>query len=168
VCLTAEHDRQVFSCGEPSLDDYLRRRAGQDERRLASIAYVLIDPAVPRSIVGYYTLSNLSVEAASLPLDVAKQLPRYPDVPGVLIGRLAVDERFRGRGLGAALLADAFDRALALSEHSGCALVVVDALNDRAAAFYRHHGFRPFPNRPERLFVSLRTLRSGERSASSQ
>jgi GNAT superfamily N-acetyltransferase len=106
-------------------------------------------------IAGFYTLAAASVLLTDLPSSTGKKLPRYPTVPAVRMGRLAVDQRFKGLGLGGALLADALARA-AHSEIAACAMVV-DAKDKKAADFYQHHGFIPFPNSPLTLFLPLAT-----------
>jgi ribosomal protein S18 acetylase RimI-like enzyme len=108
-------------------------------------------------VVGYYTLAAASVLLADLPDATAKKLPRYPSVPAIRMGRLAVDQGFKGRGLGGALLADALERA-ARSEIAAFAFVV-DAKDDTAAAFYEHHGFIALPDTPSTLFLPLATVR---------
>ena len=112
-------------------------------------------------IAGYFTLASASVLLADLPSSIGKKLPRYPSVPTVRLGRLAVDQRFKGLGLGAALLADALDRAIA-AEIAAYALMV-DAKDEPAAAFYRHHGFIALPDAPLTLFLPLATVRQLKR-----
>jgi GNAT superfamily N-acetyltransferase len=107
-------------------------------------------------IAGYYTLASASLLLADLPASTGKKLPRYPTVPAVRMGRLAVDQAFNGQGLGGALLADALDRA-ARSEIAAFALMV-DAKDETAAAFYRHHGFIALPDSPLTLFLPLATI----------
>ena len=106
-------------------------------------------------IAGYYTLAAASVPLTDLPSSAAKKLPRYPLVPAVRMGRLAVDRDFKGRGLGGALLADALSRA-SNSDIAAYALLV-DAKDEKAATFYRHHGFILLPNSPLTLFLPLAT-----------
>jgi ribosomal protein S18 acetylase RimI-like enzyme len=108
-------------------------------------------------IAGYYTLASASVLLSELPPRTAKKLPRYPTVPAVRMGRLAVDQAYKGQGLGAALLADALHRA-ARAEIAAHALMV-DAKDEAAAAFYRHHGFIALPDSPLTLFLPLATVR---------
>jgi GNAT superfamily N-acetyltransferase len=136
--LGTQHDRASFVCGVEALDRYLREQASQDIRRRVSAAYVAID-SVTAQIAGYYTLAAGAVPLVEMPPALAKRLPRYPAVPVARMGRLAVDQRYRGRQLGAALLWDAVSRAL----HSEVATfaLVVDAKDDTAAAFYEHYGF---------------------------
>jgi GNAT superfamily N-acetyltransferase len=155
--LGPRHDRQAFACGEPSLDGYLQRQASQDVKRDLAACYVLTERG-QTTIQGYYTLSAASVELRDLPPDLAKKAGRYPLIPAILLGRLAVDQRARGQGFGAVLLADALRRALRTGV--GVKLVVVDALHEAAAAFYQHYGFRPFAETPLRLFISLEVVRA--------
>lgn len=156
--LGAGHDRAAFSCGVPSLDIYLRQQAGQDVRRNMALCYVLCETDAP-TVIGYYTLSATSIEPTALPENEIRRLPRYPLLPAVLIGRLAVDSRYRGRRFGDLLLLDATQRTL----RSGIAVFafVVDALDEGAAAFYERFGFQQLPNIPLRLYLTAETLRRG-------
>lgn len=155
--LGPRHDRTGFSCGEPSLDLYLQRQAGQDVKRDLAACYVLTAPQ-SATVLGYYMLSASSVELHDLPPELAKKAGRYPLVPAVLLGRLAVAQSAHGHGLGAVLLADALRRALLTG--IGVKLVVVDALSEAAARFYEHHGFRRFQDTSMRLFIAVETLRA--------
>jgi len=98
--LRSEHDRADFSCGNASLDRYLKEQAGQDLRRACATAFVLVPKRGDSSILGYYTLSSYGIDVGDLPADVAKKLPRYPLIPATLLGRLAVDRRYQGQGIG--------------------------------------------------------------------
>lgn len=156
--LGRHHARATFACGEPSLDDFIRWQARQDDERHATKAFVLRDPATDR-LAGYYSLSASAVLLESLPDDARRRLPRYPSVPVVLLGRLAVDRAHRGRGFGEALLFDALRRALAVgTEQIGAVAVVVDALHDRARSFYGRYEFRRFPDQDRRLFLPMATI----------
>ena len=106
-------------------------------------------------MAAYYTIAATSVALVDLPGDEAKRLPRYPTVPAVRIGRLAVDERFQGRGLGGALLIDATRRTLQAAP--AVYALVVDAKNDQAVAFYQRYLFRPMIDQPRTLFLPLAT-----------
>ncbi|MGE4219729.1 MAG: GNAT family N-acetyltransferase [Alphaproteobacteria bacterium] len=150
------HNRYAFSCGEPALDAYLRRQAAQDMRRRIAQTFVAIGTA-PSAIAGYYSLSAASFARDALPADRAKRLPHYP-VPAAILGRLAVDNAWQGRGLGEHLLMDAIHRTLAASRAVAMHALVVDAKNDRVARFYRRYGFLPFPDSPARLFLPLATV----------
>ncbi len=155
--LSASLDRTAFTSGVEPLDRYFRERISQDVRRRMATAFVALERETGR-IAGYYTLSAVSVPLGDLPDDTKARLPRYPSIPAVLLGRLAVDLDYRGRGLGAALLADTLARTAA-AEIAAHALVV-DAKDEPAAAFYRHHGFLPFPLQPRRLFLPIATALS--------
>ena len=154
--LGSQHERAAFSCGEPALDAYIRRQASQDARRRVAQVFVAV---AERSgeIAGYYTLSAASFEKDDLPAELARRLPHYP-VPAAVIGRLAVDHRNQGRGLGEILLLDATRRVVRASNAIGVYAIVVDAKNERARAFYERYGFRSFPSTSRRLFLPLQTF----------
>lgn len=154
--LGPRHDRASFSCGEPALDSYIRRRASQDFRRSVAQVFVAVGEA-PGEIAGFYTLSAASFEKDELPAGLAKRLPHYP-VPAAVIGRLAVDHGYQGRGLGESLLLDAICRVVRASAAIAVYAIVVDAKNDRARSFYERYGFTPFPSAPRRLFLPLQTF----------
>lgn len=149
------HDRKEFTCGVDPLDRYFREQVRQDMRRRATACFVAIDEDLGR-IAGYYTLAAASVVLADLPEAITKRLPRYPAVPVARLGRLAVDRGYHGLKLGAALLWDAAARS-ARSEIAVVALVV-DAKDDRAEAFYRHHGFLAFGSQGRQLVLPLSSL----------
>jgi len=150
--LSADHDRQSFSSGVEALDRYFREQVTQDIRRRVTACFVALESS-SRRVAGYYTMASTSVDLIDLAPDVARKLPRYPRVPAVRLGRLAVDLAFHGRGLGAVLLWNATARAVR-SEIAAFALVV-DAKDENAATFYRHHGFVPFLSSPMSLYVPL-------------
>lgn len=151
--LDLAHERTAFNSGSEPLDRYFREQVSQDIRRRIAACFVAL--ADGQRIAGYYTLASASLLLADLPASTGKKLPRYPTVPAVRMGRLAVDQKFNGQGLGGALLADALDRA-SRSEIAAYALVV-DAIGETAAAFYRHHGFIALPSSPLTLFLPLAT-----------
>lgn len=153
--LDAAHDRTAFNSDSASLNRYLREQITQDVRRRVATCFVAL--ADGQRIAGYYTLASASLLLADLPASSSKKLPRYPTVPAVRMGRLAIDQAFKGQGLGGALLADALDRA-ARAEIAAYALMV-DAKDESAADFYRHHGFIALPDSPRTLFLSLATVR---------
>ncbi len=151
--LGGRHDRAAFSCGLSELDRYLARQAGQDIRR--RIARVFVCTAGDAdAVLGFYTLSALSIDLASLPDDLSRKLPRHP-VPCVLIGRLAVDRSAHGRGLGRMLLADAVKRTVAAGEAVAMHALIVDAANEDAKRFCERFGFVPLTDDPMRLFLPL-------------
>ena len=153
--LDAAHDRAAFRSDSELLNRYLQEQATQDIRRRVAACFVAL--ADGQRIAGYYTLASASLMLADLPASIGKKLPRYPTVPAVRMGRLAVDQAFAGQGLGGALLADALDCA-ARSEIAAFALTV-DAKDEAAGAFYRHHGFIALPDSPLTLFLPLATVR---------
>jgi ribosomal protein S18 acetylase RimI-like enzyme len=152
--LAASHDRRAFSCGVEALDRYLHTQAGQDARRHISNCFVAL-PADGKTIAGYYTLAASSIPMSGLAPEMAKKLPRYPVLPAALIGRLAVDRRFKGRSLGAALLYDAIARSLRADP--AIFALIVDAKDETAANFYKHFGFMPFASRPLSFFLPMAT-----------
>lgn len=157
--LNSRHDRASFSCGQPDLDEYLQSQASQDARRRVTAPFVVVVEGT-ETVAGYYTLSALSISLGKLPDSVAKKLPRYPDVPVTLLGRLAVDTRHQKRGLGEFLLMDSLYRSLTTSSQVASFAVIVDAIDDDAVRFYQHFEFIPFPDHPRRLFLPMRTIQT--------
>ncbi|OXE36523.1 MAG: GNAT family N-acetyltransferase [Phenylobacterium zucineum] len=158
-------DRAVFNCGVESLDRYFREQAGQDVRRRASGAFVLIERARPLRPLGYYTLSATALSQGEAPEAARKHIPRYPLVSATLIGRLAVASDRQGKRLGSILLADALRRALASAGTVGSSMIVVEALSDRAADFYVAHGFIRLPE-SAKLILPMRMVQRLVPSAS--
>ena len=153
--LGRRHERTAFSCGLPELDRYLVRQAGQDvRRRIARVFVCTVGDA--DTVLGYYTLSALSIDLSSLPETLSRKLPRHP-VPCVLLGRLAVDASTHGQGLGRLLLADAVKRVMAAGEIVAMYAMIVDAANEDAKRFYQGFGFTPLRDAPMRLFLPLRS-----------
>ena len=150
--LSGSHDRSGFDCGVEVLNHYLQRLASQDGKRRTCAVYVA-SAAGSNRVTGYYTINASSAHFHELSEEVAKKLPRYPDVPAFLIGRLAVSREFQGSGLGKILLMDALLRCLQLSDEVGAALVQVDAGDEQAAKFYRRHQFQDLDDK--RLFLPL-------------
>lgn len=149
------HDRSRFDCGVLALNRYLREQVSQDIRRRVAACFVALDDS--QRIAAYYTLASASVPLTGLPDDLRRKLPRYGAIPAIRMGRLAVDREFKGRGLGSALLVNALRRAVA-AEIPG-AVMVVEAKDPQAAAFYRHHGFIDLQDAPLTLFLPLSSLR---------
>lgn len=144
--LASHHDRDGFSCGVDSLDRYLRTQASQDVRRKANGVFVLVEPEKPDIVLGYYTLCATGLAQGDVPAAARKYVPRYPLVSATLVGRLAISEARQGERLGAILLADAVRRAYASAATVGSSMLVVDAMNERAAAFYEGNGFVRLPD----------------------
>lgn len=149
------HQREEFDCGEEALNNYLQRYARQNHERNIARTFVAVDET--DRVLGYYSLASASIEFASLPAEVARRVPRYP-VPAVRIARLAVDRSMHGKGLGGALLADALRRILTASSEVAVKVVLVDAKNDSAVAFYRHYGFMELNDSPMTLFLPIETI----------
>jgi len=154
--LTTAHDRSSFSCGVPELDLYLQRQARQDVDRHLATVFVFSRDGV--RVDAFYTLSARSVLAEHLPANLAAKLPRY-QIPATLLGRMAVDEAHRGRGLGTYVLLHALKRALNASTQVASWAVVVDA-KQGAREFYLKNGFISFPSQPERLFITMKAIQN--------
>jgi predicted N-acetyltransferase YhbS len=150
--LGKQHDRAAFSCGLEALDRYLRQQAGQESRRHVANCFVGFERGND-SVAGYYTLSATSVIFDKLPDSFRKKLPRYPDVPAALLGRLAVDLRHRGKRLGESLLIDAMRRTL--EADIAAAILVVDAKDEQAANFYYRFGFLVIGPGRSRLYMPV-------------
>lgn len=155
--LTKKHDRSQFAAGSPLLDDWLKLRAGQFDRRDLARTYVAVEPDTPL-VCGYYAIANHLVRYDALPTDQAKGLPSI-DVPVVLLGRLAVHRPMQGRGLGKVLLIDALRRSLSLADQIGIRAVEVDAVDDAAVHFYRKFGFLMLLDDPRHLLLPMNVVR---------
>jgi GNAT superfamily N-acetyltransferase len=155
--LGKHHDREGFHCGVESLDAYLKTQASQDMRRKANAVFVLTPEEVPNCIAGYFTLCAYGVSPGAIPEAARAHIPRYPVVSATLLGRLAVRQEFQGRGMGSILLARALAKAYENAGVVGSSMVVVDALDERAARFYQAHGFIPLPE-SMRLVLPMRTI----------
>ena len=149
------HNREGFHCGVEPLDRYIRERAANDTKQCVAVCYVLTADGDPSTILGFYTLSSLSVELAALPATASKRLPKYPQVPATLIGRLAVSSDCRGQRIGKFLLLDALRRVFEAADSIGSAFVVVDAKDEKAVGFYLQYGFQRLTAGSTRLFVPM-------------
>ena len=159
--LSRAHDRAAFRSGVSTLDRYLQEFAFQDiKRRVAGCIVALDDDG---GVAGYYTLAATSVALDTLPPESAKRLPRYPVVPAVLIGRLAVAIEHQGSGLGSALIADAVVRTERLG--IGAFALIVDAKDERARMFYEANGFKLIPGEHRRLFLPIETALAAARGS---
>jgi GNAT superfamily N-acetyltransferase len=155
--LAPHHDRAAFRCGIDSLDTYLKTQASQDMRRKANAVFVLVPVESPDKIAGYFTLCACGLTPGVIPEEARRHIPRYPQVSATLLGRLAISADRQGQGLGSILLAEALRKAYENASVVGSSMVVVDALDERAARFYRAHGFLPLPE-SNRLILPMRTL----------
>jgi ribosomal protein S18 acetylase RimI-like enzyme len=154
--LGPNHDRAVFSCGAPQLDEYLKTQARKAlEKNLAAVFVLTPDG---KKIAGYYTLSAYFVTLEEIPPEIAKKLTRMPEVPATLIGRLARSEEFQGAGLGEILLIDALKRSYGNTKQVASWAIIVDAKDERAAKFYKKFAFIEFPSKPNLLFLPMQTI----------
>jgi ribosomal protein S18 acetylase RimI-like enzyme len=144
------HDCRGFDCGSLQMNRYLKEQAGQDARRHYAALFVAVREGHLK-VVGFYSLSSTSVDLGLVPPESQKKLPKYPKIPGIRIGRLAVDTAEQGRGLGASLVANAAIRSV--SNVADWAIMEVDAKDERAAAFYRKLGFRGLKDDDKHMFI---------------
>ena len=157
LALQKEHERQNFTCGSPALDRYLKNQALQDSDKRVAAVFALVQPPASQ-VLGYYTLSASTIHADEVPPEFARKLPRYPQLPVTLLGRLAVDQGLRGQGVGQFLLMDALHRSLQAAAGIAAMAVVVDAKDALAADFYQHFGFIPLNLSISRLFLPMKTI----------
>ncbi len=155
--LSKVHDRTSFTCGVESLDTYLTSQASQDVRRKANAVFVLTARSSPRVVLGYFTLCAYGLAPGVVPDEVRRLLPRYPLVSATLVGRLGVRVSHHGQGLGGVLLVEALRKAYENADIIGSSMVVVDALDEKAAAFYSAHGFLQLPD-SLRLVLPMKTV----------
>ena len=152
--LSGAHDRSQFVSGSEALDRYFQTQASQDIKRRIATCCVAVEEK-RREVVGYYTLTATSVALSAFSPEIVKKLPRYPVVPAVLLGRLAVTRRHQGQGLGGVLLADALKRTS--RAELGVFAMLVDAKDEAAQRFYEHHGFTLLPGDQRRLCLPIAT-----------
>jgi GNAT superfamily N-acetyltransferase len=150
--LSPDHDTSCFDSGNEVLDRWLKTRALENERRY-SRTFVVLEGEV---VVAYYSLANAGERREALPSKLRRNAPET--IPLVLLGRLAVARSHRGRGLGGALLRDAFRRTMIVAENAGCRGMIVHAIDDAAAKFYRDHDFVELPGAERALFIAIETI----------
>jgi len=155
--LRKHHDPAEFTCGVESLDSYLKTQASQDMRRKANAVLVLVPLDSPNRIAGYFTLCAYGLAPGTIPEEARKHIPRYPVVSATLIGRLAIGIAFQGQRLGSLLLAEALRKTFENASIVGSAMVVVDAIDERAVRFYQAHGFIKLPE-SMRLVLPIRSI----------
>jgi GNAT superfamily N-acetyltransferase len=151
------HHVETFSCGEESLDRWLRAYAGQSQHRDTARTFVTAEP--DGTVAGYYTLVAAQVEHAQATASVRRGLSRHFPIPVALLARLAVATPHQGTGLGRSLLLDALQRVLRASDELAIRAVTVDALDERASSFYRTFGFEPSDLAPNTLMIPLQTVK---------
>ena len=153
-----DHNRAAFSCGNASLDHYIREQASQDiKRRLASV-FVITAKADPKTVLAYYTLSSRELKLEQLPPEIAKKAGKYGHLGVTLLGRLAVVEKRKGTGLGTLTLMNALDRSLVAAKEVASWAVFVEAIDSSAASFYRKYGFIELPEDKLKLFLPMKTI----------
>ena len=155
--LGREHQREDFQCGHEALDRYLKQQARQEADKHVAAPFVLVHDD-SSAVLGYYTLSASSLSTADIAPELASKLPRYPQLPVTLIGRLAVDSRLKGQGRGAFLLMDALRQCFEHAAKVAAVAVVVDAKDDDASAFYRHFRFLTLQTDSRRLYLPMKTV----------
>ena len=154
VILDKSHQKEDFFCGKPLLDNYLKFQANQDLKKRASVCYVRTNE-VSKEIIGYYTLSNATIPLEFLPDAKRKKFPQsYIQIPATLIGRLAVDLKYKGQGYGEELLVEALIRAYEISHIIGSYAVIVDPLDFEAEKFYKKYGFLKIPT-TGKMFIEM-------------
>jgi predicted GNAT family N-acyltransferase len=154
--LATTHEKEKFNCGKAMLDNYIQKQAKQDVKGKVSVCFVLSDDN--KEIKGYYTLSNGSIPRSRLPESIIKQIPKYKDLPVTLLGRLAIDNKFKGQKLGALILLDALKRSFDISATSVASMaVIVDPIDQEAIDFYTKFGFILLPD-SGRMFLPMRTI----------
>ena len=154
--LTGNHDRQGFDCGRQELSDWLQKTARQHQEKRLSKTFVATLDEAPDCICVYYALTLVELESRTLSEAWRKKMPRR--IPGVKLGRLAVDKRFKGKGLGELLLVDALGRAQRIYQEAGGIGLFVDAIDAQAAAYYRRFGFKAMPDNPLLMFLPAADL----------
>jgi GNAT superfamily N-acetyltransferase len=156
--LTSLHQVRDFKCGKNSLDLFIRKYALVNQRSDSSQTYVVHQDNV---VVGYYSLVFSSVKLEDTPASIQSVMPgNYPVVPVMLFARFAVDKKMQGRGIGTALLKNAFLRTVSAAEIGGLAAILVDAIDDKMVAFYRKYGFTDCPVAERKLMIAIRGVRN--------
>jgi len=154
--LESKHRKSEFSCGNIHLDNYIQKQAKQDIKRKLSACFVMSDEN--NNIKGFYTLSNAGIPRAVIPEEISKKLPRaYESLPVTLLGRLAINEKNKGQGLGKLLLIDALKRSYKVSKVIGSMAVIVDPIDENAVKFYHRFGFILLPD-SQKMFLPMKTI----------
>jgi predicted GNAT family N-acyltransferase len=153
-----DHDRAVFFCGHASLDRYIREQASQDVKRGLASVFVITAKNRPDTVLAYYTLSSRELKLEQLPPEIAKKAGKYGYVGVTLLGRLAVDEKCKGAGLGSLTLMNALHRSLVAAKDVASWAVFVDAIDSKTAIFYRKYGFLELQEDKFKLFLPMKTI----------
>jgi GNAT superfamily N-acetyltransferase len=162
--ISKKHNREAFDCGENALNEFLHRYARKSHELGGAKTFLAIDDADNETILGFYSLSSASVDYARTPDILRRGLARH-DVPGFRLARLAVDRKLQGQGVGGQLLLAASRRCLIAAEEVGGVVLVIDAKNERVAAWYAGYGAAPLLDAPLSLLLPLSTLRAALKRA---
>jgi GNAT superfamily N-acetyltransferase len=153
---------ESFDCGDAAMNEYLQRYARKNQGQLYGVTYVCISPGAPE-ILGFYTIANTTIPRAGIPLELLKVLPKYQDIPAVLLGRLGVDRRAQGKKIGELLLSHCLEVCLHMTTICGARYVITDAYR-AAVMFYRKYGFREIQGGASlatiKMFLDLKIVRS--------
>lgn len=155
--LATHHRTRDFKCGKNSLDYFLRKYALANQRADSSQTYVV---HIDKVVMGYYSLVFGAERLEGAPAPIQSELPRNYPVPVMIFARFAVDKKIQGRGIGTALLKDAFLRTVEASEIGGLAAILVDAIDDKMVTFYRNYGFQECPGAERRLMMAIKDVRA--------
>ena len=153
-----DHDRAAFSCGDSSLDRYIREQASQDVKRGLASVFVITAKDDPKQILAYYTLSSRELKLDQLPEEIAKKAGKYGHVGVTLLGRMAVAEKSKGTGLGALTLMNALHKSLLAAMDVASLAVFVEVIDTKAANFYRKYGFIELPEDKLKLLLPMKTI----------
>lgn len=157
LILSKTHLKENFSCGQLSLDNYIKNQAKQDINRDLSVCYILTEKNT-EIVSGYYTISGNSIKRDVFPEELLKKLPStYTDLPAILLGRLAVDKKHQGKKIGELLLIDALKRCFEISQSMGVIAVIVDPIDEKAIQFYAKYGFIRLSN--NKMFIPMKTIK---------
>lgn len=165
--LEQQDEVEHFDCGDEPLNNYLKRHAWANQQKSSiGVSFVAIDEGAPRTVIGYFTLAMASEPHDAFPRKYVRGLPPY-NLPLILLARLAVDRRFSGKGLGHALISEAFKIALRAADDVGCRCIITDAYRN-ITAWYARYGFVPLEGAaedgPQRMFLDIRTVRMALRA----
>lgn len=156
--LTKNHNKKNFSCGYDMLDNYIQRQANQDVKRDLSACFVLCETG-KSDLIGYYTLSSGSINRDDFPENLSRKLPpSYQSLPTILLGRLAIDNNYKGNGLGELILMDALNRCIEISINLGTLAIIVDPIDEKAVAFYTKYGFIKLPG-SGKMVIPIKTVK---------
>jgi GNAT superfamily N-acetyltransferase len=161
--LGQDDEVENFDCGDDALNNYLKRHAWTNQQKISiGVSYVAADENAPLFVLGYFTLAMASVPRDAFPKKYVRGLPPY-DLPLILLVRLAVDRRFASRGIGHALISEAFHISLRVADEVGCRCIITDAYRNRVN-WYARYGFIAIEGAaqsgPQRMFLDIRTVRA--------